>query len=263
MRAFITGASSGLGRALAHHYARQGATLGLVARGGDALADLNAQLGGGHATYRADVGDPAALARAAAEFMANGGVADIVIANAGISVGTLAEFAEDLAVFDAVMRTNWLGTVATFQPFIGPMRAAGRGKLVGIASVSGIRGLAGAGAYCASKAAVITLLESLRVELRGTGIQVITICPGYIATPLTAVNPYHMPFLLQADDAAARIARLIARGANYAVLPWQMAIVAKLLRLLPNPLFDRIAQRFGRKPRAHAGGSSATRTAKE
>lgn len=224
--------------------------MGLLARRGEALAELNTQLGGGHSVYCADVADHPAMARAAADFIAASGAPDIVIANAGISVGTLAEFAEDVSVFDAVMRTNWLGTVATFQPFIAPMRAAGRGKLVAIASVSGIRGLAGAGAYCASKSAVITLLESLRVELRGSGIQVITLCPGYIATPLTAVNPYPMPFLLQPDAAAARIARLIERGVSYAVLPWQMSVVAKLLRLLPNPLYDRIAQRFGRKPRA-------------
>lgn len=249
MRVFITGASSGLGRALARRYAAQGATLGLVARRGEPLAELNAQLGGGHCVYCADVAESAAIAQAATQFMARGGVPDIVIANAGISVGTLAEFAEDLAAFDSVMRTNWFGTVATLQPFIAPMRAAGRGKLVGIASVSAIRGLAGAGAYCASKSAVITTLESLRIELRGSGVRVVTICPGYIATPLTAINPYPMPFLLPADEAAARIARLIRRGVSYAVVPWQMAVVAKLLRLLPNAAYDRIAQRFGRKPR--------------
>lgn len=138
---------------------------------------------------------------------------------------------------------------ATFQPFIAPMRAARRGKLVGIASVAGIRGLPGASAYSASKAATISYLESLRIELHGSGVRVVTICPGYVDTPMTAVNRYPMPFLLKADDAARRIKRAIERGTGYAVIPWQMTIAAKLLRMLPNAVFDRLAARAGRKPR--------------
>jgi short-subunit dehydrogenase len=166
-----------------------------------------------------------------------------------VSVGTVTEEAEDLAPFRRLFEVNVFGMVATLQPFIAPMRAARRGRLVGIASVAGIRGLAGAGAYSASKAAVITYLESLRLELRGTGIRVQTILPGYIATPMTAVNRYPMPFILDADAAARRIARLVDAGRSHAVVPWQMAIVAKLLRLLPNPVYDAIFVRGGRKPR--------------
>jgi len=129
------------------------------------------------------------------------------------------------------------------------MRAAGRGQLVGIASVAGIRGVPGSGAYCASKAAAISYLESLRLELKGSGVSVSTIAPGYVATPMTARNPYPMPFILTAAAAARRIARAIERRPTFAVVPWQMAIVARLLRVLPDPLFDRLFAGAPRKPR--------------
>jgi short-subunit dehydrogenase len=246
---FLTGASSGIGAALARHYARQGATLGLVARKADRLAEVVAGLPGTHHRYVADVADAPALAEAARDFMARCGVPDIVIANAGVSVGTLTEYAEDLAVFDRVLRTNVLGVVATFQPFVAPMRQRGSGRLAGVASVAGIRGLPGAGAYSASKAALIGYLESLRVELHGSGVAVVTLAPGYIATPMTAVNDYPMPFLLDPDRAAGQLARAIRQGRRFAVVPWQMAWVAKALGLLPRPLFDALFARAGRKPR--------------
>lgn len=248
MRVFITGASSGIGAALARHYAAQGATLGLVARREAKLAELVATLPGSHQCHVLDVADGPALRAAAQDFIA-GGCADIVIANAGISAGTLAHEADDLHAFRRIFETNVIGMAQTFQPFIAAMRERGGGRLAGIASVAGIRGLPGAGAYCASKAATITYLESLRVELRGSGIEVVTIAPGYIATPMTAVNDYPMPFLMPADEAAARFARAIARGTSYTVIPWQMGMVGKLLRLLPNALFDRVFARAGRKPR--------------
>lgn len=248
-RVFITGASSGIGAALARHYAARGAVLGLVARRRDALAALVASLPGEHAIYIVDVADGAALQAAAADFVARFGLPDVVIANAGVSVGTLTEEADDLPAFERVMRTNVLGMVATFQPFAAPMRARGSGRLVGIASVAGIRGLPGAGAYSASKAAAIAYLESLRVELHGSGVRVVTIAPGYIETPMTAVNRYPMPFMLPVDEAARRFVRAIDAGTTYTVIPWQMGVVARLLRLLPNAVFDRIFARAGRKPR--------------
>ncbi len=248
-RIFLTGASSGLGAALARHYAAKGAVLGLAARRGEALREVAATLPGVHRTYTLDVADAAALADAATEFMASVGLPDIVIANAGVSAGALTAEADDLPVFRRVVDTNLLGMVHTFAPFVAPLAAAGRGSLVGVASVAGIRGLPGGGAYCASKAAAIAYLESLRVELRGTGVKVVTLAPGYIDTPMTAVNDYPMPFILSADAAASRLARAIDRGRSYAVVPWQMAVVAKALRLLPNALFDRLFAHAGRKPR--------------
>lgn len=249
-RIFLTGASSGLGAALARHYAARGATLGLAARNEEKLRRVAAELPGEHSVHVVDVTDAQAMTVAAKEFMARVGTPDIVIANAGVSVGTLAAEASDLPVFKRVIDINLIGMVHTFAPFIAAMSAARHGTLVGVASVAGIRGLPGSGAYSASKAAAISYLESLRGDLRGTGIKVVTLAPGYIETPLTAVNRYPMPFILPADVAARRLARAIDAGRSYAVVPWQMAIAAKILRLLPNPLFDAVFAHTGRKPRA-------------
>lgn len=250
LKVFITGASSGIGEALAVYYAEKGATLGLAARRADVLAALNRRLGGGHACYPLDVADAPALHAAAGDFIARFGAPDIVIANAGVSAGTLSEYEEDLEVFRRIMDINVYGMAATFAPFIKAMQAAsGERRLVGIASVAGIRGLPGAEAYSASKAAAIAYLESLRLEMRPCGIKVVTIAPGYIETPMTAVNPYKMPFLLPADKAAARFASVIERGVGYAVIPWPMGVVAKILRALPNWLYDRLFTSAPRKPR--------------
>jgi short-subunit dehydrogenase len=249
MIVFLTGATSGIGEALARHYAGQGARLGLLARRGDLLESLSRTLPSGADTYIADVRDPGALKAAAADFVAKHGVPDLVIANAGISHGTATDHADDIAVFQEILDTNVIGMVNTFHPFIAAMRRARRGKLVGVASVAGYRGLPGAGAYSASKAAAIRYLESLRVELRGTGVRVATVCPGYIATPMTEKNPYPMPFIISADDFARRFARAVAAGKDHVVIPWQMDLVAKLLTVLPNALFDAAFSRTGRKPR--------------
>lgn len=247
---FLTGASSGIGAALARHYAREGRPLGLVARRAGELERLARELAPVPvSTWAIDVRDADALARAARAFIEAHGAPDIVVANAGVSRGTLAEEADDLAAFRDVFDTNVMGVVNTLHPFIAPMRAARRGALVGVASLAGIRGLPGAGAYSASKAAVTRVLESLRVELHGSGVAVVTIAPGYIATPMTARNPYRMPFLMDADRAAASIARAIARGKRWHVTPWPMAIVARALALMPRPLYDRLFANAPRKPR--------------
>ena len=237
---FITGASSGLGAALALQYARQGARLGLLARRGESLAQLIASLPQPelHRAYAVDVCDHAALQAAAGDFLQHAGRIDVVIASAGVSYGTLSEHAEDLDAFARLMAINVTATVATFAPFIAAMKAQGNGRLVGIASVAGIRGLPGAEAYSASKAAVISYCESLRLELKPAGVKVVTITPGYIDTPMTRHNAYRMPFLMPAEKFAARAARAIADGDSYRVIPWQMGLVAKLLRALPNTLYD-------------------------
>jgi len=248
-RVFITGASAGLGAALARRYAAEGAILGLVARRGSPLERLAATFSTPCGIYPLDVRDAPALAAAARAFTARHGVPDIVIANAGVSVGTLTQHAEDTDVFEDVLRVNLIGMVNTFQPFLADMQDRGAGTLAGIASVAGYRGLPGAAAYSASKAAAISYLESLRVELRASGVKVITVSPGYIATPMTEANPYAMPFMMSAETAAAKIARLIARGKAYTVIPWQMAIVARLMHVLPDWLYDRLAAGAPRKPR--------------
>ena len=222
----------------------------MFARREDALAALASEIPAERcATYAGDVRDPAALDRAAREFVARFGSPTVVIANAGVSLGALTEHAEDLPVFREVLETNVVGMINTFAPFIAVMRTAGGGTLAGIASVAGFRGLAGSGAYSASKAAAIAYLESLRLELRDSKIAVVTICPGYVATPMTATNPYPMPFLLDPQKAARLIARAIDRRRRFYVLPWQMAIVGFVLRRLPRPIYDAV---FSRAPRKDA-----------
>jgi short-subunit dehydrogenase len=248
-RIVLTGASSGIGAALALRYAAAGATLGLIARRGHELERVAREVTVPCEIYPVDVRDAAAMARAAGHFIGKHGPPDAVIANAGISVGTLTDLAEDTRVFQEVLDINVVGLVNTFQPFVAPMRQQRAGALVGIASVAGSRGLPGAGAYSASKAAAITYLESLRLELRGSGVKVLTICPGFIDTPLTRNNPYPMPFLMPPHAAAARIASLIERGTEYAVIPWQMAVVARVLRAMPNWLYDRAFAKAPHKPR--------------
>lgn len=249
MKVFITGASSGLGAALAAHYAGRGASLGLVARRRPALEDLERRLAVPCASYAADVADAGAMAWIAADYCAQHGAPDIVIANAGVSSGTLGEEPEDIAVLERILRTNVVGLAATLTPFVAPMRARGTGTLAGIASVAGMRGLPGSGAYCASKSAAIAWLESMRLELAGSGLRISTVCPGYVKTPMTAVNRFPMPFLLDADDAARRVARAIERGSAFSVVPWQMRIVASMLRQMPDWLYDRAFAAAPRKPR--------------
>jgi short-subunit dehydrogenase len=249
----ITGASGGIGQAMALHYARQGCRLALVARRSEAIQnwlDDHAIPAASYAIYCADVAEVQQMASLAQACIARQGLPDVVIANAGISIGVDTSVPEDLAVMARVLATNVMGPAATFGPFIAPMVARGSGTLVGIGSVAGIRGLPGHGAYCASKAAVISYCESLRGELRPSGVKVVTLCPGYVATALTQNNQYTMPFLMQPGVFAEKAVQAIATGCSYRVIPWQMGVVAKLLRLLPNPLFDRLFAGRPRKPRA-------------
>ncbi|HRK38078.1 MAG TPA: SDR family oxidoreductase [Burkholderiaceae bacterium] len=247
----ITGASSGIGQALALHFARAGWRLALMVRKEKETKkwlDACNIRGECYRIYIADVADTGATLAAGQAVLVQQGVPDVVIANAGNSVGMDTADAADIDVMARTFSTNNVGMAATFQPFVTPMVARGSGTLVGVASVAAIRGLPGHGAYCASKAAVVSYLESLRGELRASGVKVVTLLPGYIDTPLTQRNRYPMPFLMQPQDFARQAAQAIKQQSSYAVIPWQMGVVAKLLRLLPNVLFDRI---FAGRPRKH------------
>jgi len=248
-RIVITGASAGIGEALARRYADPDTVIGLVARRREPMQALASSLPGRFEIYALDVADQAATERAAREFCSRHGAPDLVIANAGVSIGTHGDDPADVGKLHRVLEINVVGLAATLAAFAPAMRAERRGILCGISSVAGFRGLPGAGAYSASKAAAIAWLEALRVELVGSGVSVVTICPGYIDTPMTRVNRYRMPFLLPADEAARRIARAIAARRRLAVIPWQMAIVSVLLRAAPPWLYDRFAARAPRKPR--------------
>ncbi|MCX4163958.1 MULTISPECIES: SDR family oxidoreductase [Paraburkholderia] len=250
LKVFITGASSGIGLALAAEYARRGAILGLVARRGDALAAFQqAHPQTSVSIYPADVRDAEALASAAQQFIDQHGCPDVVIANAGISRGAVSGRG-DLRTFREVMDINYYGMVATFEPFAAAMSAARTGTLVGVASVAGVRGLPGSSAYSASKAAAMKYLEALRVEMRPRGVAVVTIAPGFIRTPMTDHNPYRMPFLMDADRFARKVADAVARKVSFAVFPWQMRVVAMLLHVTPRWLYDRAFEKAPHKPRA-------------
>lgn len=252
MKVFITGASSGIGAALARAYAAAGADCFLVSRRIDALEALRATLPrvASHRCCAADVTDAAALVDATRRCIDELGVPDVVIANAGISGGTDTARPGGVAAFRRIVETNLIATVATFAPWIPAMKAepARSYRLVVVGSVAGIRGLPGSGAYSASKAAVMAYAESLRVELRGGPIRVVTIAPGFIDTPMTVGNPYPMPFLMPADQFAERAVAAIAAGRSYTVIPLPMAWVARLLRLLPDVVFDEVFAGRKRKP---------------
>lgn len=258
---FITGASSGIGQALAARYLARGARLVLVARRGQALRDWARAQGEASArvtVYEADVRDAQALQVVAARCLAEQGLPDTVIANAGLSVGVDLSLAEDLPVLRELYETNVLGMAATFQPFIDPMVRRASGTLVGVASVAAARGLPGHAGYCGSKAAVVAMCETLRGELRGKGVRVVTLTPGYVATPLTAHNDYPMPFLMQADAFAARAVPAIERGVRFTVIPWPMGVVYAVLRALPRGLFDAlVGSQQHRKKRRRTGGDAA------
>ncbi len=252
--AFITGASSGIGQALAARYAQAGWRLALVARRtADMQAWADAQgLGTDRCrVYGADVAEVDSIVAAGQACIATQGLPDVVIANAGISVGMDTAEREDLDVMARTLALNNTGLAATFHPFVAGMVARGSGSLVGIASVAAIRGLPGHGAYCASKAGVVAYCESLRGELRASGVKVVTLLPGYVDTPLTRQNRYGMPFLLSPEAFADRAFAAITAQTSYRVIPWQMGVVAKLLRLLPNPWFDRL---LAGRPRKHRKG---------
>ena len=248
---FITGASSGIGQALAWRFYQAGYSLALVARRTEEMLawaktmDISPDR---YQIYSADVSVVDSIVATGLACLAQQGVPDVVIASAGISVGIDTAERGDLDIMARVLAINNVGTAATFHPFIEPMTRRGSGALVGIGSVGGIRGMPGHGAYCASKAAVISYCESLRGELKSSGVKVVTICPGYIDTPLTRKNRYGMPFLMQVDDFSAKAFQAIESGASYRVIPWQMGVVAKLMRLLPNWLFDRL---LTGRPRKH------------
>ncbi|ADU40164.1 SDR family oxidoreductase [Variovorax paradoxus] len=250
---FITGASSGIGQALAVSFYDAGYRLALVAR---RTGEIEAWAAGRQLDasrfqiYSADVAQTDSIVAAGTACIERQGLPDVVIANAGISVGIDTTEREDIEVMTRTFATNNVGLMATFHPFVAAMRQRGSGRLVGIASVAAIRGLPGHGAYCASKAGVVAYCESLRGELHKSGVKVVTLCPGYIDTPLTQGNRYGMPFLMKAEDFADQALRAIEAGTSYRVIPWQMGVIAKIMRMLPNALLDRAVQGRERKKRS-------------
>ncbi len=288
MKIFITGASSGIGQALAHEYAKRLANInkisasenntpadrmdiglqdssfnsgnnviGLAARRSEhlqALAQtLQTQYGVSCVIYPLDVRDSLACQLAAQDFIGKFGAPNIVIASAGVSRGTLTELREDIPAFQAIFDINVMGMVHTFQPFIAAMQQAAKqgqsAQLVGVASVAGIRGIPGSAAYSASKSAVISYCESLRIEMQHCNIAVSTIAPGYIRTPMTELNQYKMPFLMDADVFARKFADAVENKVCFRIIPWQMGVIAKIMRLIPAGLWDYLMKNAPHKKR--------------
>lgn len=249
---FITGASSGLGQALAQEYAKQGWRLALVARRLEVMQQWRTAQGLSAdqcVLYAADVAQPESIRTVALQCIDELGLPDVVIASAGISHGIDTAEWDDLGAFEQIWATNNRGLAATLIPFIKPMRERKSGRLVGVASVAGVRGLPGHAGYCSSKAGVIAYCESLRGDLRGSGVSVVTLSPGFIRTAMTAKNPFSMPFLMDADKFAAKAFDAIEQRRSYVVIPWQMGWLGRLLRILPNAVFDKALAGRGRKPR--------------
>lgn len=234
----ITGASSGLGEALALHYARSGTVARLTVHGRDerrlgSVIDRCTALGTPTAGFLAAVEDAAAMASEIGRAQVDVPL-DLVIANAGIAGDGTVEQGR------AVLAVNLLGVWNTIAPVLPSMRAARRGQLGLMSSLAGIRGLADAAPYCAAKAGARVLAESLRLDLAKDGIEVSAICPGFVDTPLTRQNPFSMPWLMPPEQAAARIALGLERNEAMIAFPWQLAALVRLIGILPNPLAERV-----------------------
>ncbi len=240
----ITGASSGIGRALAVALGRRGATVGLLARRAETLQEIGREVeaADGHAyALPADVQDAVAVRAAADELRARCGRIDVLVANAGVAGEISERFdAENIA---SVLGINVVGAAHSVAAVLPEMKARGRGQLVAISSLAGYRGLPKSAAYCASKAALTAMFESLRLDLHGTGVDVTIIRPGFIKTPLTADWHARMPYLMELDDATNKIVRAIEQRRKLYSFPWQLAGIVRLARLMPVWLYDRIAIR--------------------
>ena len=255
--AVLTGACGGLGQALARELIAQGAAVALVGLNRPVLDALVALAPERCTVYTPDVADAAAMQACAQDWTARHGVPDLLIANAGVAGGFDTAQADDLAVMRRMLEINVLGVATTFQPHLAAMRAQGCGALVGVASIAGWRGMSGNGAYCASKGGLIRYLESLRAELRGTGLSVHTVSPGYLRTALTAGNRFAMPGLMEPGDAARALLAGVARGREHIVLPRRIGWLSRVLSLLPAAWQDRILLGQPRKPRVGEAGATA------
>ena len=239
----ITGASSGIGRALASELGKRGARLGLTARRGEELLRLSEEVeraGGAALALPADVRDPEAMKGVDAKVRERWGRIDVLVANAGMS-STTAGTRLNASEAGDVITINVLGVVNSVAAVLPGMLERGAGHLVAISSLASYRGMPKSGAYSASKAAVSTLFESLRVDLRRSGIDVTTIHPGFIRTPMTEGRKKKLPFLLEPDDAARRIIRAVERRARTYAFPWQLASLVRVVKHIPGAVYDRLA----------------------
>lgn len=232
----ITGASSGIGWSLARVLAGKGCHVGLIARRQEQLSKLAGEIeqAGGKCAYApADVADRSATLSAFQDLRTRLGPIDLLIANAGVGRPTLLQ-PFNVTDVERMFQVNVLGTIYSIEAVLPEMLQRGDGHLAAVSSLAGYKGLPGESGYCASKAALISYMEGLRIQLRDRGVHVTTVCPGFVKTPMTEINEFKMPFLLEADDAARRIVRALERKKKVFDFPWQMSILMKLTRWLPD-----------------------------
>jgi len=248
--AVVTGASSGIGWALARTLAGQGCRVGLIARRKDkleALAQEIRQAGGQASLAPADVGNREETNAAVRQIAGELGPVDLLIANAGVGMPTVVK-PLNTAHIEKMCRVNYLGVVYAIESVLPAMLERGKGHLAAVSSLAAYKGLPGESGYCASKVAVNVFMEGLRIQLRGQGIKVSIVCPGFVRTPMTEVNDFKMPWLLEADEAARRIVRALERGRAVYDFPWQTSMLTKLTRWLPDWMVARSMQNYNEDP---------------
>ena len=254
--AVVTGASSGIGWELAKALAREGCKVGLIARRRgrlELLAEEIAKSGGTATPAAADVGNRDQVKAALTELAARLGPVDLLVANAGVGAPTTIE-PLNVGDIETQFRVNTLGAIYAIEAMLPGMLARGCGHLAAVSSLAAYVGLPGESGYCASKAALNVFMDGLRIQLRGRGIAVTTICPGFVRTPMTAVNDFHMPFVLEADEAARRIVRALRRKVKVYNFPWQTAVMMWLTGWFPDWLVARIMRKYNEDPPVPPGG---------
>jgi short-subunit dehydrogenase len=248
--AVVTGASSGIGWALCKELAARGCKVGLLARRRQQLEQLAKEIehaGGTAALAAADVGNREQTLEAIHALSATLGPVDLLVANAGVGAPTLVD-PINIGDIEKMIRVNLLGVIYSIEAVLPEMLKRGNGHLAAVSSMASYKGLPGESAYCASKAGVNIYMEGLRIQLRDRGIAVTTICPGFVKTPMTAVNEFHMPFVMEAETAARRIARALERRVKVYNFPKRMSVLMKFTALLPDWMIARAMTKYNEKP---------------
>jgi short-subunit dehydrogenase len=248
--AIITGASSGIGWALAKELAKQQCKLGLIARRRDNLTALAAQIekAGGVVRFAvADVAERKQTVEAIRELAGVLGPVDLLIANAGVGTPTTID-PLNVEEVEKMFRVNLFGVIYAIAAVLPEMLARKKGHLAAVSSMAAYKGLPGESGYSSSKAGLNTFLEGLRIQLRDKGISVTTICPGFVKTPMTEPNEFHMPWLLEADEAARRIVRALLRKKKVFNFPWQMGVLMRITRWVPDWIIARAMKKYNENP---------------